>query len=295
MTWRVGIWEDGPHRSTVESDGRIVSTYKRTFLVQTDALRRPTTKEVVAAIGIIPGSPFEEDSNATCNEVEVAGGPEKTRPPFLAYLVSVGWATNAPLPKENSTDPTTTRVIWAIRPYSQTRYIQKDRKKKLIVNKAGQPFNGGIPVDARFGTAVATRKIHATGYDKSTVMQYSGRLNSKKYLGADPGTLQVDIEAVEHYEGAYHFWEETYTFNWDPLGWQPKPLNAGYFYKSGSNLVPITVGMLDGSKDTTKIQEPEPLTEAGTAIVPLTSRPDGCNVVDVDFWDTLEFETFNLL
>lgn len=270
----------------VQPDGRIVTSYSRTYQYRTDSMTRPTAFDIYADIGITPGSPYPDDSSATANKASIGPGPEMTRPPFLCYHVKFGWATNAPLPAENSTDPTTRRVLWSIKPTIQSRYVTRDRNDLLIVNTAEQPFDGGIPVDVRLGTVVAKKVVDAVGFDKALVLRDSGKLNSVTYLGAEPGTLQVDIEADEAYEGSAHFWNLTYTFSWDPQGWQPQPLSAGFYQKVSGALVRI-------QQDGEDVQEPEPLTETGL-LVPIGLRPAGCHFITVDYFDTMDFADFHL-
>lgn len=293
--------------SEVQADGRIINTYSRTYQYKTDSMTRPTESDIYADIGIDPGSMYDNDSLATANKASIGPGPAMTIPPHLCYHVKFGWATNAPIPNEVSSDPTTRRTLWSIKPNIQSTYIIRDRNGKLIVNAAGQPFDGGIPVDVRFGTAIAKRNVDASGYNKSTVMANSGKLNDDTYLGGAAGTVQVDIEAEEHFEGAAHFWSETYTFNYNPNGWQPKPANVGFYWKVPftGKIEPITIADLESSSsDPTKVQEPEPLYDAAAeladpthvkgTVVPYSDRPDGCSFVEVDYFEEIDFDAFGL-
>lgn len=293
-TW-IGLVEFSG-KAEVQADGRCVRTYMRKYLVRTDSPVWLNEKQVAQLVGINRGSPLADtDQNAICKSAEITPGPVPTRVPFLAYYATYEFATNAPLPKEDDDDPVSTRTVWSIAPQIQSRYVIRDRNDELIVNTAGQPFDGGIPVDVRLGSVTARRFVDAAGYNKSAVLGNSGKLNSTTFLGAEPGTLQVDISASEKYEGKYHFWEETYTFSYDPQGWQPKPISAGFFQKIDGQLVRITEGDLDdeAADPTGKVQEPEPLTVTG-ALVPVASRPSGCYFVEVDYFDTMDFNLFNL-
>lgn len=281
-------------RSEVQSDGRCVSTYMRKYLVRTDSPVFLEEDDVAQLVGIDRGSPLAHNTNAICRSVEIGPGPVPTRAPFLAYYATYEFATNAPLPNENDDDPTTTRTMWSVSPQIQSRYVIKDRNGELIVNTAGQPFDGGIPVDVRLGSVTATRRVDAAGYDFSNVMRNSGKLNSTTFLGGAPGTVQVDISATEKYEGAFHYWEETYTFSYDPQGWQPKPANVGFFQKVGGQLSRIINSDVGDENDPdSPVQEPEPLDAAG-ALVPVANRPDDCIFVEVDYFDEMDFATFNL-
>lgn len=304
MTWYVGL-VDFSCRAEVQQDGRCVRRYMRKYLVRTDAATFQEEPAVFTAVGIVRGSVLSADTNATCMSGEVTPGPVMTRAPHLAYFATYEFATNASVPADDDDDPTTTRTIWSISPQIQTRYIIKDRDGKLIVNGAGQPFDGGIPVDVRLGSVTAKRNKTAVGYDRDAVLANSGKLNSATFLGGAAGSVQVDISAVEKYEGAYHFWEETYTFSYDPLGWQPKPANVGFFQRHSvdsdclkrilsGDLVSDTCSGTDADENPhVPVQEPEPLDEDGI-LVPIDERPDGCTFIEVDYYDTMDFNSFGL-
>lgn len=296
MAFSVQWLVDGPNNSHIEQGGRIVSKYKRTYLYRTDAASPPTEAQIVADVGIVPGSPHPNDSNATCQSVEISHGVGPTKCPHFARHVAVEWSTIAPAPNTVSTDPTTMRTIWSLGATIQSRYIVQDRNGVMILNSAGQPFDGGVPVAVRLGTAVARRNITASGYNKNTVLAYSGKLNSATFLGGAAGTVQVDVTAEEKYEGGYHFWAETFQFAYDPEGWQPKPMNAGFFEIRSGKLERIRNQDVDPTTTVDPeglVQEPEPLLESG-AIVPLASRPASCNFIEVDAYGTFDFTTLGL-
>jgi hypothetical protein len=288
--------------STIGQDGRITKSYKHKYLYRTTAGSRPTFADIAADLGIAPGSPYADDLNATAGNAEIEH--LMTRPPHCAAEVTIVWSTNNPVPAEDSTDPSTVRTLWDLQTIIQQRYITKDRNGKLIVNSAGQPFDGGVPADVRLGQATAKLKVLTASFDKSIVMKHSGKLNSSTFLGAAAGTLQVDISASQAVEGSYDFFNVTYVFTYDPLGHQPKPANVGFFWKVPftGEITPITVADLEaGSTDPTRVQEPEPLYDAAAeaadpthvegTVVPYSDRPDGCSFVSVDYYDTMDFAT----
>ncbi len=281
--------------SEVQSGGRCVSTYMRKYLFRTDSAVFLTEPQVAGAIGITRGSPLSDtDTNAVCHKVSIGPGPVMTKAPFLAYYATYYFATNATVPEEDDDDPTTTRTLWSVSPQIQSRYVIKDRNGKLIVNTAKQPYDGGIPVDVRLGSVTASRRKDAAGYNMASVLANSGKLNSAPYLGGAAGTVQVDISASEKYEGAFHFWEETYKFSYDPQGWQPKPTSAGFFERiSSTDLRRILNSDLDPDGTSDPVQEPEPLDDDGI-LVPIADRPDGCVFVEVDYFPTMDFSSFGL-
>lgn len=302
MTWWVGLVEYEGESEVQQNTGRCVSRYTRKYLVRTDEAVLQFEAAVAAAVGINRGSPLDVDNNAICYRAKIGPGPARTRPPFMAWYATYEFSTDATLPEEVDDDPTTTRTIWTISPQIQSRYVWKDRNGKLIVNAAGSPYDGGIPVDVRLGSVTAKRTKDATAYDKNAVLANSGKLNSETYLGGAPGTVQVDISAQERYEGAYHFWDETYTFAYDPAGWQPKPVNAGFFqrltgdsedpdYNTLIRIINSDVGDTNAPDD--PVQEPEPLDADGVVVHP-NDRPDDCTFIEVDYYDSFDFSTLNL-
>ena len=279
-------------KSVLQSDGRIVRTYTETYLYRLyGATSFPTDADIAADIGIAPGSPYSEDSNATAGDAEIEW--LMSRPAFFKAEVTINWATNNPAVNEVDTDPATVHKLWAIKPTIQQRYIIKNRHDELILNTAGQPFDGGVPVDVRLGQASLKLKILDASFDYALVMSHSGKWNSATFLGGDPGTVQVDITATEAYEGAYHFWDVQYDFNYDPLGWQPKIANVGFYQLGTLDVpVPITYGDLatPPTADDTRVPEPESLDESGH-VVPYANRPDDCILIEVDYFDSLDMAT----
>lgn len=293
MTWYVGL-VDFSGESEVQSDGRCVSSYMRKYLVRTTEATWQHEGQVGTALGIARGSPLSSNANAICYKLSIGPGPTMTRAPHLAYFATALYSTAANLPEDDDDDPTTTRTKWSIAPQIQSRYVVKDRNDELIVNAAGTPFDGGVPVDVRLGSVTARRNVTAAGYDRDAVLANSGKLNSATYLGGEPGTVQVDISAEEMYEGGYHFWAETYTFSYDPLGWQPKPVNAGFYQLVDDVLHEITNADIDVAENpTARVPEPEPL-DADGLLVPHASRPASCTFVEVEYFGDMDFDTFDL-
>lgn len=275
-------------KATVQSDGRMVKTYTETYLYRTNAGSIPTDADIAADVGVAPGSPYGGDANATAGDAEIEF--LMTRVPWFKAEVTITWSTKNPVPNEDDTDPSTVRVLWDLRSVIQQRYIVKDRLGKLIVNTAGQPFDGGTPVDVRLGQVAAKLKVAYADFNKNTMLANNGKLNTATYLGAAAGTLQMDATASEAVEGGYHFYNVEYVFTYDPLGHQPRPANVGFYQLLFGTLAPITVGDLTGEIDGTKVTEPEPIDIDGH-VVPYADRPDSCIFVPVDYFDTLNYST----
>lgn len=276
-------------KSTLQADGRLVKTYTETYLYRTNAGTRPSFSDIAADIGVAPGSTYSLDSDATAGDVTIKH--KMSRPPHCMAEVTIVWATNNPVPEEDSTDPATVRVLWDLRPTIQQRYILKDKDDIPILNSAGTPYDGGIPVDVRLGQAVAKLKIDNADFDRNTVLALSGRVNSETFLGGAPGTVQLDVSASEAVEGGYHFWNVEYQFCYDPEGWQPRPLDAGFYQLVGGEPTPITFGdLVTGGTDTTKVPEPEPLNGSGV-VVKYADRPGSCEFMPVEYFEEYDFNS----
>lgn len=278
-------------KSTIGQDGRISKSYKHVYLYKTTAGTRPTFADISADLGIAPGSPYADDTNATAGDAEIEH--LMTRPPHCAAEVTVTWATNNPVPNADDTDPSTVRTLWSIQTMVRQEYITEDKNGDLILNSAGTPYDGGIPVDSRIGQATAKLKIPDASFDKTIVMAHSGKVNSATFLGAAPGTLQLDVQADEEYQGAFHWWNVTYTFVYFPLGAQPRVADAGFMQLGTAGFpIPITIGDLatPPTSDATKVPEPEPLDGSG-AVVPYADRPGSCHINTIVYYDTLAFAT----
>ena len=299
MTWYVGL-VDFSGESEVQQDGRCVSRYMRKYLVRTDAATFQTEAQVATAVGINRGAALSADPNAICHKASIGPGPAMTRAPYLAYFATYEWATNATLPDTVDDDPTTRRTLTSISPTIQSTYIidyMDGTTRKVILDSAGQPFDGGIPVDVRMGTVTKTRNKDAAGYDQNAVLANSGKVNSVTYLGGEPGTVQVDISAAETYEGAWHFWKETFTFSYRKTGWQPRPLQAGFYHLVAGKPTRIKNSDVGDDGDDEKCPEPQPLDDDGLIVDPLPAdtRPTRCKFKDdFDYFETMDFSTFSL-
>lgn len=297
MTWTIAPLDD-EGESSVESDGRCVSTYSYTWLVGTDAGTRPTKAAIVAALGVTRGSPCSEDANAICHKVKVNNWSSPTRPPFLLFKVKVDYATNATLPDTEDDDPTTRRTLWSGSTSQQQRYIIEDKDGTLITDTAGQPFDGGVGVNERIGVQRFTRNVDAAGYDRDAMMANNDKVNSVSFLGGDPGTVQLEFSSDECYEGGWHFYKESYSFFYNPLGWQPNPVNAGFYCRDEVDgpvrrILNADIGDDDPRTMDEPCPEPQPLDEDGL-IVPVADRPADCIKVTVDHFDEMDFNTFGL-
>ncbi len=248
---------------------------------------------VCSELGVLPGAPYRFWSFATAHSIVPAKMPSV--PPHNFWEVVIDYSTEGVVPDDPSdTDPVLRRVKRRTGTTQQQRFIIKDKNDVLITDAARSAFDGGIPVTDYLGTFIFERdEIHSEG-SMSQAAILSGQLNSILFAGCDPETLMLDVTGEEKWEGGYHFWTFTYTMTHDPLGWQPRPLNAGLYQLVSGRRQRIL------EADGTKTQEPQPLyadsftvPPPGT-VIPENRRPDDCRFVEVDHYDTFDFATLGL-
>lgn len=297
MTYTYNLEED-VHDAYTDSDGKPVLTWDRRYLLESDSAT--FTGTYAARLGfqqvsnIIPGVGFIDYAQATCKHVKVSS--LETKAPNQKWRVEVNWSTETRL--IDDPNPANRRYTRKVTTSEQQRFVFRDQNDELIVDAAGSPFDGGVPVNVRLATITWEHNVDFSNYDLGRTTQLSGCLNLDNFLGCDPKTLMIDVVGEEQWEGIYHFVHETITITYDPLGWQPKPANAGLFYLDPLETDP------DKKRKRIKINgqdavEPEPLygDDAGSLIgtvVPEQNRPDDCNFIEVDYYRTIPFAALNL-
>lgn len=269
---------------SVNSDGKFIKTYNRMYLCKNET--ELTIDQVCANVGILPGAPFVNWSPATCHLIDPVRLP--TVEPHCAWEVSYEWSTDAVVPQDSAdTAPENRRVKRRTGTSTQQRFILRDRLNKMILDAAGSPYDGGVPVTVYLGTLVFERDETHNSSKMSQAALLSGKLNSTTFMGCAPETLLLEVTGEEKYEGAYHFWTFVYTMTYDKDGWQPQPANAGLYQLVSGQRTRIE------ENDGTATVQPQPLTVSGT-VIPEASRPAACNFIDVDFYPTFNFATLGL-
>lgn len=287
-------------QDTVDSDGRFVKSYSKTYLVKSDSATYNTLDEAKAGLGVLPGAPDPYWSAAKAVAISAVRLP--TIPPHQMWEITVEYSTAAVVPESTtSTDPVDWRVKRRTGTAQQQRFIVKNRLGVLIVDGAGSPFEGGVPVTDYLGTMIFERnETHSTS-SMSQAAILSGKINSATFMGCAAGTLMLDVTGEEKYEGGYHFWTFTYTMTYDKEGWQPKPANAGLYQNVGFAAIPRRARILEA--DRTPVQEPQPLypaydgvtlTPLPGSVIPVANRPADCNFITVDHYITFNFTTLGL-
>ncbi len=273
---------------TVTSEGKLVKEYLREYLCKNDT--ELTLDEVGANVGIVPGAPHPDWEAARAKEISI--DRNLTREPYCSWLAKYSYSTEGVVPADSgSTAPEDRRVVRTIGTSQQQRFIMKNRDGSLIVDTAGSPFDGGIPVTDYMGTFTWERDEPHTGFNLEQAHALSGKTNLTEFMGKDPGTLMLEVTSREKWEGGFHFWTTTYSMVYDKDGWNPRPLNAGLCQIVGGRRERIQEE--DANKNKMPTQEPQPLDALG-AVIPVESRPDACIFIETDHYEPIEFADLEL-
>lgn len=271
-------WVSETGTSKTNNQGRVIRGYKHKRLVSTNV--DGNTYQVGTALGYILGQPFSSDPYALLANIEIDRKP--TSLGHYWWDVSLDYSTDATPTFSNSIDPTQQRVkrYWATT--EQVLYIVRDRNGNLIVNGANQPFDGGIPVTMELPTL--TYELNIGTFSGALATQWSNSLNSSSYSGADPKTLRMKVTAEETFEGTFTFWKTKVEMSYFPLTWVPRPINAGLYQLIAGQLARCR------DRDRQDATSPMPLYPSG-AQIPVASLPGAANVIDVDWFELLEYGT----
>lgn len=291
MAFTYGLLQD-KLSSTLSKDGKPVKVYSRQYLLKSDSVSNQGVEAAevgfILLSGIARGEPFVDNPGAFCVSIQTTR--RKSRPPKQAWDVDCEWTTDAP--QIDDEDPSKRRWKRKVGTSEQQRYVFRDKNKKLIVDSAGSPFDGGVPVNVRLFTGVWEHNVLAANYDINRPATLSGKLNSDTFLGCEPGTLLLDVTAEEQEEGKWRFWRETLTLTYDLLGWQPKPANAGLYHINRTKPNSPKRERIKDANNKDAV-EPEPLYADGT-VVPFHKRPGDCGFIDVPYYPTMAFSELNI-
>jgi hypothetical protein len=281
--------EKDSYSSSLSSDGKPVYNYFRQYKFDSDSATfvpiQTARNGFIALTGISLGEDYVDNNFAKCNRLDIEIVP--SRPPEQTWLAMCGWSTDVNLLDDD--DPANRRWKRKVSTYARQRNIFRDRDGVLILDAAGSPFDGGVAVEEDLPVITFQHNVAWAMYDLSDFNALSNAVNSSSFMGCDAGTLRAKVEADEQWEGNYHFVVETITIQYEPLGWQPRPANAGLWYKDGSGKRQrIKEG--DGR---TLVSEPEPLYADGSKI-PIANRPADCNFIEADHYSEVDMNAIGL-
>jgi len=276
--------------TSVSNDGRFEATYTHVYKLVVDDPDTPED-EILDADGL-PSlfDAYDNDVSARLKSKDPSLFSDDSR---LVYLVTCVWSTLTPPESqeqhpENPFDvPVKRSTSTVFKAFNPTR----DRDGNAILNFIGEAFDPPIQDVKVIDQVTFVRNV--PHYSLSTGRRYKNKVNSVAIVDEAPGTvLCVDLVAEEHRNSDPPYWTETWTFQIDPDGRQPKVLEASYIVQIPPG--DIFVRAKDDNNQDTPL--PVPINENGEQI-PRDQLPDAAihrtwNVKhEIDFLETgLPFE-----
>lgn len=267
-------------------DERGRRTYVRTFTVETDD-SRDGPKVVLAAPGIprkgdpYDCSPAEHDDAAYAGAFAVecvAAGSRPDGRKWGQWKVTVTYGQGDPGQFNDNPLTWPLRLEWEMARYE--RVVDRTVEDEAIVNSAGVRFETPVTVDESRLVLKVVRN-EAT-YDPHLAATRSDKVNSEAFLGAPPRTVKVaGIPGRPFFnnDAGGWYWEVSYTFEFNPDGWDKKILDQGYDeLGDDGELKPFMAG---GQK----VESPKPLDGDGRPL------PEGEDYVFLEFkvYEELDF------
>lgn len=129
--------------------------------------------------------------------------------------------------------------------------------RKAVINSAGEKFDP--PIETEDAIKVITVVRNEASYDLSLGFAYENRVNTDTWNGLEPGYVRCkSINGTDKYELGVRYWEVTYVFEVNPVGWDLEVLDQGY-----TEIVGGKVALIGSQKDGTPLSKPALLNGAG--------------------------------
>lgn len=208
------------------SDGS--RTYSTDFLVL--AKVKDITEIIVCTCpGVpMPYSPHPSDFAALCTKLSAK---RKESDDWVYWIVTATFETKMPPggpqtpgQSENTADDKQSEqnnpeleppdIEWDFE--QATRSPSTDLDKKAFLNSASQPYTPSPAFE--YANAVLVMSRNELAFDRLTASKYAFSVNSKKFLGADPGCVQcMPPKAKLMYKGSINYWRITYRLRFGEL------------------------------------------------------------------------------
>tara|TARA_B110000495_G_scaffold194026_1_gene199907 strand:- start:1119 stop:2021 length:903 start_codon:yes stop_codon:yes gene_type:complete len=277
----------------------LMREHTREFVAQSTANERSWAVAQAAGVPVI-GDSHPEDAASLCVDIAVSpGGDPSVWGVQCKYTndlpdadIADDDATSSQQPGTTASSSSGSQESWSFEEHS--RFVTKDVLDKPILNTAGDRYEDPIEVVDCFPALTITK--NKASFDPEHAYKYNNALNNYDFRGAAQGTLRVKITATQQFANDQHFWATTYTFRYNPNGWEPKILEAGtyqlaYIKQAEVSHTPCTV-LGKAPLDSEPVDHPVPLDDRGKQIDPTTLLNDPSPVVYTE-WLVWRYVDFN--
>lgn len=238
---------------------RFERSYTRSFHVQTDNSTVGPV-QIRAALAVTIGNTYstgyEEDLGAVLLGMDLQSAADDgcQWELTLRYGVPGRDLYESPLDEPAQVD-------WDGEQFQRPR--DQDRDGNAIVNSAYDPYDPPVMGDDTRPTLTVSR--NQTDFSNTLAANYRDHVNSVEFLGWDPGTVKCSkITGRQQWHPnvtGHKYWQVTYVFQFDPDGWDSKPMDQGFRKIVAGARRQILI-------DSIPVTSPVPLNGAGGELAP---------------------------
>lgn len=291
MTITVEPLQDRKAKRAVNHNGRAVSTITGSYRLTSSAQLDPEQARIEFSnqTNVREFSLHSSNLSASVRSIDVTA--EKTRSPWT-YMIHVEWSTETPDQNQadrEQDDPMAEPVEIEIDGESIQMPLFKDINDTLIANTIGDPIGGleeEIPIEVL--TFVRNEPRRNSARDRL----YRGKVNQNAIWGASQDQVKCrSIRAKRHFRRGIEYWVYTYTFAYNPRGWQEKVLNAGLYQNKTGSPVIVRQPCVDNNGE--PVTESVPLDVNGFQIAQ-ANLPGAAHYLDFDTVERADFAALGL-
>lgn len=268
--------------ASVDDQGRVTKQHVETTFFESDT--PAGTAEILDRLGVLPGDPHDYDPLTGVKRVRVK--QLKHRNPWR-YSVTKTFSNTVPDQQDMEADnpfDEEPEVSWDDGEAEIT--IDKDRDGKAILLPTGRPFDPGVKMLIPAGRLVITRNERVLDVDPG--LNYRKRVNANPWAGRAAETMMLkSITSSRKVRNRIVYFPTTYTFEWNPLGWNEELLAADTYEIVDDEVRPIR------DDDGNPITDPLPINESGQ-LIPRESLPDAAYFIQAKKYKLANFEDMRL-
>lgn len=242
--------------------------YVRSFRVTTDDDATEAAEVMLSAGLPAPGDPYPDDPLAVCRSLSPSQDPRDARLWIVAAsydskieaTAQSGGGSGSPGqggagPAGRAENPLDRPVEWRATTVKAKKAVTTDKDGEDVKNSAGEFYSPGYERDIALGQIVATKNYEE--YPFLDLLDLVEKVNDGEWYGFAEKTVKIDqVDAQSMYENGVSFVRVTWTFLYNPDGWNPtRILDRGTFYLDGANKRkfvdadgnPLAEGLLNGA------------------------------------------------